>query len=142
MSGTNHLRYASLILAFSLIMLVLTSRLVVSQGDPYQITVSSPTSPILTSICEFFNTIRGTVFLIVLVLMVLGAVIYASANFLGSNLKKQFEGYGMAIMLGCVIGLIIVLLAPYIITLIIHISGNIGSAYGENGGASALMNKC
>ena len=97
---------------------------------------------IVSAICNVFLSIRGIIFIVVLSLMVLGGVMYAVGPMMPNQLKGQFQGYGMGIIVGSAIGLIIVLAAPYIISLIIQASGAIGSAYGQSGTATSLINAC
>ena len=105
---------------------------------------------ISSTLCSVFDTIKTIIFILALTLMVLGGVLYSGANLTPSQLKGQFQGYGMAMIMGGVIGIIIVLAAPYILSLIINASGGIGSAYSTgtvgNGGtitsASGLVGMC
>jgi hypothetical protein len=92
-------------------------------------TTTTAGASISSTLCSVFDTIKNVIFILALTLMVLGGSLYAGANLTPSNLKGQFQGYGMGMILGGIVGVIIVLAAPYILGLIINSSGGIGTAY-------------
>ncbi len=55
------------------------------------------------------------IYVLALMLMTLGAAIYAGANIAPSHFKGNFQSYGMGMIIGGVIAVIIGLLAPFIL---------------------------
>lgn len=75
----------------------------------------------ISSIC---TTVKSVIFILGLVLMILGAALYASAHVLPSQTKGTVTGYGMGMIMGGVVGVIIAVAAPYILTQIAN-NGNL-----------------
>ncbi len=98
---------------------------------------NSGVSTISSTICGVYDSVKTIIFILALTLMVLGGALYAGANLMPSNLKGMFQGYGMGMIIGGVIGVIIVLASPYILSVILSASGY-GSAMmsGAQGGAA------
>jgi drug/metabolite transporter (DMT)-like permease len=80
-------------------------------------------------LCGIYNTVHGVVFLLGIVLIILGGALYAGANVMPSQSKGPMQGYGMGFVLGGVAGVIIAMLAPYLISLV---SGQSSSAILKN----------
>ena len=76
------------------------------------------TSSVTTTLCKLFNTVHEVIFILGLTLMVVGAALYAGANVMPAAQKGQMQGYGMGMIFGGVIGVIIALAAPFILTII------------------------
>jgi hypothetical protein len=78
--------------------------------------------PVTTSItiqfCRLFNTIHTIIFVLGLALMITGAAMYAGANVMPATQKGQLQGYGMGMIFGGVIGVILALAAPFILGII------------------------
>lgn len=87
------------------------------------------------ALCTVFNTVRNIIFLLGLTLMILGGALYAGANIMPSQAKGGFQGYGMAMIIGGVVGVAIAVAAPFILNLLISTAGT-GSIVGySNSGA-------
>ncbi len=103
-------------------------------------------SAVLETICNVFNTIKSVIFILGLALMVLGGAIYAGANLMPSQSRGAFQGYGMAMVIGGIIGVSIAVAAPFILNTIVGASGGsgtyitsgIGSGYGTSVNAASL----
>ena len=110
-----------------------------------QFTTGGASTTILETICNIFNTIKSVIFILGLSLMVLGGAIYAGANLMPSQSRGSFQGYGMAMVIGGVIGVAIAVAAPFILNTIVSASGQSGQQivnsssgyyYGTTGGTS------
>ena len=71
-----------------------------------------------STLCAVYKLVHGAIFLLGLVLMVLGAALYAGANVAPSAPKGAIQGYGMGMIVGGVIGVIISILSPFLLGLL------------------------
>ena len=72
----------------------------------------------LTSIlCNVANDVRAVVGIFAFVMFLLGGLLYSAGHFMpaAGNLKSSMQGWAMGMLMGGVIGLILVILAPFII---------------------------
>jgi hypothetical protein len=76
-----------------------------------------------SAICLVFETVRNVIFLLGLTLMILGGALYAGANIMPSQSKGGFQGYGMAMIVGGVIGVAIAIAAPFVLGLLVTAGG-------------------
>jgi hypothetical protein len=53
-----------------------------------------------------------------LTLLVLGAALYAGGNIAPGNLKGTIQGYGMGMIVGGIVGVILAMLAPWVLVII------------------------
>ncbi|MDE1865506.1 MAG: hypothetical protein KGH94_02615 [Candidatus Micrarchaeota archaeon] len=97
---------------------------------------SAASSAVLQVICSIFNTIKTVIFVIGLALMILGGAIYAGANLMPSQSRGSFQGYGMAMIIGGVIGVAIAVAAPFILNTVVKVSGASGQVIS---GSSATL---
>jgi hypothetical protein len=88
---------------------------------------SSVSTAVMKTICNIFNTIKEVIFVLGLALMILGGAIYAGANLMPSQSRGGFQGYGMAMIIGGIIGVAIAVAAPFILNTIVSASGASGS---------------
>ena len=72
------------------------------------------------------NIIYSAIFIVGLMLMILGGALYAGAHIMPGQSKGTLQGYGMGMILGGIVGVIVAIFAPYIFNLI---TGNTISAY-------------
>ena len=82
-------------------------------------TTGVASTTIVNVICQVFNTIKSIIFILGLTLMILGGALYAGANLMPSQTRGSFQGYGMAMIIGGVIGVAIAVAAPFILNIII-----------------------
>jgi hypothetical protein len=105
--------------------------------------VSGANSAVMETICSVFTTIKDVIFILGLALMVLGGAIYAGANLMPSQSRGAFQGYGMAMVIGGIIGVAIAVAAPFILNTIVGASGAGGqiltSGVSDQGGSSAAQ---
>ncbi len=81
---------------------------------------NTPCSAILT----VYNSVENIIFILGLTLMILGGALYAGSHLLPTQTRGQLQGYGMGMIIGGVIGVIIVIAAPYILDIISPGAGN------------------
>ena len=72
----------------------------------------------VNAICTIYKDVESIIFILGLVLIILGGAMYAGSHVLPGQTKGSVQGYGMGMILGGVIGVIIAVSAPYILTLI------------------------
>ena len=91
-------------------------------------------------LCTVFNSVRNIIFLLGLTLMILGAALYAGANIMPSAQRGGFQGYGMAMIIGGVVGLVIAIAAPFVLNLLVA-AGGTNSVLGYTG-TTAVQTLC
>jgi uncharacterized membrane protein YvlD (DUF360 family) len=89
-------------------------------------TVINPNS-ITQPLCQIYTAVHEGVFILGLVLMIIGAVMYALAHVMPGQTKGSLQGYGMGLILGGIVGVIIAELAQPILNTIIGGSFNSGN---------------
>ncbi len=96
------------------------------------------------ALCQVFNTVRNVIFLLGLTLMIVGGALYAGSNIMPSQSKGGFQGYGMAMIVGGVIGVAIAVAAPFVLNLVVTAGGTTGVVtYGGAGsGISGITSLC
>lgn len=101
-------------------------------------------SAVMETICNIFSTIKNVIFILGLALMVLGGAIYAGANLMPSQSRGAFQGYGMAMVVGGIVGVAIAVAAPFILNTVIGVSGSSGAvlASGTPGGSVVTSSIC
>jgi hypothetical protein len=100
-------------------------------------------SAITNSLCQIFNTIRNVIFLLGLTLMIVGGALYAGANIMPAQSKGGFQGYGMAMIVGGVIGVAIAVAAPFVLNLVVSAGTSGVVNYGGLGsGAGVVSTLC
>jgi hypothetical protein len=134
------------LIALSVIMA--TGLIAGAQGSTQNIGTNA-SSAVINTICSVFNTIKDAIFILGLALMVLGGAVYAGANLMPSQSRGSFQGYGMAMVIGGIIGVAIAVAAPFILNVIISASGNSGASLlnqtgtvGVGAGTSAATTAC
>ncbi|MDE1854816.1 MAG: hypothetical protein KGH57_00640 [Candidatus Micrarchaeota archaeon] len=84
------------------------------------VSAQSITAALSSELCGIVNNIRAIVGILALALFLIGGVMYAVGHFLPTSLdyRKSLLGWATAMITGGVIGLIVVLLAPFIVGLV------------------------
>ena len=86
-------------------------------------------SPLTSALCSVIGTIATVIGVIAIFMFVLGGILYSFAHFLpaAGNLKGSMQGWGMGMLMGGIVMLILYLLAPFIVGKIIAVSqGGVG----------------
>ncbi len=84
----------------------------------FTVSGSSATSSILSQICAIYTTVHSVIFILGLALIIVGAALYAGGNVMPGNTKGAAQGYGLGMIMGGIVGVIIALAAPYILSVI------------------------
>ena len=100
--------------------------------------IISTGSSATSTLCLVFNTVRNIIFLLGLTLMILGGALYAGANIMPSQAKGGFQGYGMSMIIGGVVGVAIAVAAPFILNVLVSSNGNNIIGYTGNVGITTL----
>jgi hypothetical protein len=112
---------------------------VVASGQSGSSAVQGTTT---SALCTVFNTVRNIIFLLGLTLMILGGALYAGANIMPGNSKGSFQGYGMSMIIGGVIGVAIAVAAPFVLNLVVSAGGSAGSTVVGTSGSSTISTLC
>lgn len=116
---SNPLKYLRLLLVLISISAVFSTFAFSQANSP-----SGASSSVTSAICKIYNTVRNVIFLLGLTLAILGGAIYAAASLMPGSHKGGFQGYGMGMIIGGVIGVAIAVAAPYILTLVVQANPN------------------
>ena len=101
-------------------------------------TGGTASAEISQTICKVFVTVKDVIFILGLTLMILGGAIYAGANLMPASAKGGFMGYGMAMIIGGIIGVAIAVAAPFILNLIVGTTANGAVTTGQVCGTSVV----
>lgn len=109
--------YARLLLLVAIFSSYMLS-LAASQGN---INVTNVTS----ALCDVANAVFSVIFILGLMLMIIGAAMYAAAHIMPAQQKGSLQGYGMGMIIGGIVGVVLALLATPILGLIANASGQV-----------------
>ncbi|MDE1762332.1 MAG: hypothetical protein KGH78_04035 [Candidatus Micrarchaeota archaeon] len=75
-----------------------------------------------SELCGIVSTVRTVIGIIALVMFLIGGVLYAVGHFMpaAGNVRAGMQGWAMGMILGAVIGVILVILAPFIISTVLN----------------------
>ena len=81
-------------------------------------------SKLSSQFCSIVNDVRDVIGILALAMFLVGAILYAGGNFLpaAGNLKSSTQGWAMGMIIGGAIGIVLVIIAPYILSIIISFS--------------------
>ena len=90
-------------------------------------------SSLSVTICGLVSTVRNIVGALALVLFIIGGVMYAISHFIPTSVKfrEELQGWSTAMIIGGVIGLVIVIVAPQIVTLFENLASGAGGVTGS-----------
>ncbi len=88
------------------------------------------------ALCGIVAIISNIVGVLAILMFVLGGTLYGFAHFMpaSGNIKGSMQGWGMGILMGSIVMLILYLLAPFIITRLI------AASQGSNSALPAIQN--
>lgn len=103
-----------------------------SQGSSSTSSSTGNTSIVetLTSqLCGIVGGVRTVIGVIALVMFLVGGVLYAVGHFMpaAGQVKASMQGWAMGMILGGVVGVILVILAPFIVTTILNFGSGLSS---------------
>lgn len=123
-------------MAFVLVLLTgISSTLVTAQfgGSATSTTSTVGSSSLVTTLtsqlCGIVGGVRTVIGVIALVMFLIGGVLYAVGHFMpaAGQVKASMQGWAMGMILGGVIGVILVILAPFIISTILNFGSGLSS---------------
>ena len=84
-------------------------------------------STVTSQIYIIYTVVHTAIFILGLALMIGGAALYAASHIMPGQTKSTLQGYGMGMIMGGVIGVIIAEIAPFLLGLIMGSSGAVSS---------------
>lgn len=89
----------------------------------------SVVTTITSQLCGIVNGVRTVIGVIALVMFLVGGVLYAVGHFMpaAGQIKASMQGWSMGMILGGVIGVILVILAPFIISTILNFGSGLSA---------------
>ncbi|MEM0149497.1 MAG: hypothetical protein QXW10_01215 [Candidatus Micrarchaeaceae archaeon] len=88
---------------------------------------NSVVSTVTSQICIIYTVVHTAIFILGLALMIGGAALYAASHVMPGQSKSTLQGYGMGMILGGIIGVIIAEIAPFLLGLIMGSSASVAS---------------
>ncbi len=85
---------------------------------------SNSTNPQISTLsaefCSIVNDVRDVIGILALAMFLVGAILYAGGNFMpaAGNIKSSTQGWAMGMIVGGVIGIILVIAGPFILSII------------------------
>ncbi len=88
---------------------------------------------IIVSLCGIINTISTIIAFFSLAMFIVGGTLYALAHFLPAtgNLRAGLQGWGMGMIIGGIIALVLYIVAPHIVTTVANIGGTSGGTTAQ-----------
>jgi hypothetical protein len=83
-------------------------------------------SAIQSSLCSVIGIVAAVIEVLAIFMFVLGGIFYAFAHFMpaAGNLKGSMQGWGMGLIMGSIIMLILYILAPFVVSKILSFSSS------------------
>jgi cation transporter-like permease len=96
------------------------------------------TAPVQQTLCNVISAVQEVVGVIAILLFVLGGVMYAIAHMMPSagQLRGNLQGWSMGMIVGGIVGLILVILAPGIVSFII------GNGLTQSANGNTITSSC
>jgi uncharacterized membrane protein required for colicin V production len=105
-------------------------------------TGNGATTAVTQVLCNIYNQVSTIIFVLAITLMVVGGAIYAGSHLLPAQTRGQFQGYAMGMIVGGVIGVIIVIAAPFIIGQLEKVNQSANSNSGSTDLNTPTGNPC
>jgi len=93
------------------------------------------TSGLSSVLCGIISAVATVIGVLAILMFVIGGILYAFAHFLpaAGNLKGSMQGWGMGVLMGGIIMVILYVLAPFIVGTILNFN-----QVGSNGGPISI----
>lgn len=90
---------------------------------------TSVVDTLTSQLCGIVNGVRTVIGVIALVMFLVGGTLYAVGHFMpaAGQIKASMQGWAMGMILGGVIGVILVILAPFIISTILNFGSGLSA---------------
>ncbi len=90
-----------------------------SAADPScSISGAGIASSVSVAICPIYSAVQNTILVVGLILMVLGGALYGGSHILPAQQKGSLQGYGLGMITGGVVGIILAMSASTILQLV------------------------
>ncbi|MDE1847494.1 MAG: hypothetical protein KGH61_00910 [Candidatus Micrarchaeota archaeon] len=95
-------------------------------GNPSTAT-GAQVGTLTSQLCGIVNGVRTIIGVLALVMFLVGGVLYSAAHFMpaAGQIKANMQGWSMGMILGAVVGVILVILAPIIVNHLISFDSSI-----------------
>ncbi len=135
-TGTTHIPYTkvdTMLNGYPAMLLISISLFILSSLSHLNVAMLAATANAISSLCSIISNIGSFIAIISLLMFILGGTLYAVAHFLPSagNFRSGLQGWGMGMIIGGVLVLVLYFIGPYIIDTIITI-GSGGNGFGIN----------
>lgn len=97
--------------------LLITSMLAITAllGQGYASTTTIVPNNAICAIYSVYTTVQTVIFILAIMLMLLGATLYAGSHLMPGQSRGTMQGYGMGMLMGGIAGVIITMLAPFVL---------------------------
>ena len=89
---------------------------------------SSVASNISNQLCNIRNLITGIIPTIALIMFLLAGLAYAAGQTFGAEMKAKAQGWAMSLLVGGIVGILIAVVAPFLVNVFIGMGGGISGA--------------
>jgi len=80
-------------------------------------TITSVASVIATQVCSIKYLVYGLLPTVAFILFLLSGLVYAAGQVFGAETKAKAQGWAVSLLVGGIIGIIITILAPAVVTI-------------------------
>lgn len=105
----------------SLALVAVFGAALVSAGTTTSITAT--VTAITTALCGIRSLIIGIVPTISLILILLAGLAYAAGQAFGAETKAKAQGWAMSMLVGGIIGILLVIIAPFVVDTFANLNG-------------------
>jgi len=87
---------------------------------------SDVSSNITSQLCNIKSLINAIIPTVALIMFLLAGLIYAAGQTFGAEMKAKSQGWAMSLLVGGIIGIVIAVMAPWLVNLFIGMQGDTG----------------
>ena len=74
--------------------------------------------PIVSNLCFAFNILNSIIYILALLFMILGGALYAGSHVAPAQSRGVLQGYGMGLVLGGLIGAVVAIISPWMLSIL------------------------